>query len=200
MGCATLTRGLKLNTVEPLPDVEAVEGRIVVVRKQRVMLDMDLARLYGVPTKRLNEQVRRNEDRFPADFMFRLRPAEWTALDRSQFATGSQRHRNEGALPLAFTEYGCLMLSNVLRSGRAVEVSILIVRAFVRMRSALGANEKLAVRVVQLASEIARQGGRLNTHDAAILKLLAEIRRLTRFPEPSRRKIGFTADWPKEQG
>jgi hypothetical protein len=88
------------------------------------------------------------------------------------------------------------MLSNVLRSPTAVEVSVLVVRAFVQMRTALSANAELASRVDELTREVERQGGKLATHDAAILKLLAEIRRLTQFPEPQRREIGFTAQWP----
>jgi hypothetical protein len=157
-------------------------------------LDADLARLYGVSTSRLNEQVRRIQARSPPDCMFKLTRVEWRAPNLSQFATGSQRHRGPTRPPLAFTGHGCLMLSNVLRSGRAVEVSVLIVRAFARMRSALAANTELALRVDELARELERQGGKLATHDAAILKLLAEIRRLTRFPEEPRRPIGFTAD------
>lgn len=98
---------------------------------------------------------------------------------------------------MAFTEHGCLMLANVLRSRRAVDVSVLIVRAFVRMRAGVAANAELASRVDELAREVERQSGKLSTHDAAILKLLAEIRRLTQFPEPARRGIGFTANWPE---
>jgi hypothetical protein len=115
----------------------------------------------------------------------------------SQFATGSQRHRDPARLPKVFTEYGCLMLANVLRSPCAIDVSVLIVRAFVRMRTGVAANAELASRVDKLAREVGRQGGKLTTHHAAILKLLAEIRRLTQFPEPARRGIGFTAAWPK---
>jgi hypothetical protein len=198
--------------MDELPEPEAIADRIIVVRAQRVMLDADLAVLYGVPTKRLNQQVRRNPGRFPADFAFQLRAAEWTSMNRlqiasglrrtnranqSQFATGSQKHRGPAALPLAFTEHGCLMLANVLRSGRAVEVSVLIVRAFVRMRSAVAASTELAARTEELAREVERHGGKLATHDAAILKILAEIRRLTQFPESPRRGIGFTAEWPE---
>ena len=200
--------------VEQLSAVGSIAGAILVVRGQRVMLDAELAQLYGVPTKRLNEQVRRNAARFPPDFMFQLNADEragrmWSqnattlrrtkgaAANRSQFATGSRTTRRNDQLPFAFTEHGCLMLANVLRSGRAVEVSVLIVRAFVRMRTGVAANVELASRVDQLAREVERQSGKLTTHDAAILKLLAEIRRLTPFPEPARRGIGFTAAWPK---
>src|SRR5687768_13454384 len=171
--------------MKELPDNAAIADRIVVVRGQRVMLDADLATLYGVTTARLNQQFRRNQDRFPADFAFPITAAEWAGLDMlqiatclhrtsgaripSQFAGGSQKHRHPGRLPVAFTEHGCLMLANVLRSGRAVEVSVLIVRAFVRMRSAMAANAELAARVDELSREVERQGGKLATHDAAIL-------------------------------
>jgi len=182
--------------MEEMGEVEAIADRIVVIRGQRVMLDVDLAELYGVPTKRLNQQVRRNPSRFPSDFMFALTMDEWQGM-RLQNATSLQRSKKRNVAPLAFTEHGCLMLANVLQSGSAVEVSVLIVRAFVRMRSALAANAELASRVDELAREVKRQGGKVATHDAAILKILAEIRRLTQFPENPRRKIGFTAEWPK---
>lgn len=160
------------------------------------MLDAHLAKLYGVPTGRINEQVRRNADRFPPDFAFALSEQEWCGAMLSQNARTLRRTRRLDRLPLAFTEHGCLMLSNVLRSPTAVEVSVLVVRAFVQMRTALSANAELASRVDELTREVERQGGKLATHDAAILKLLAEIRRLTQFPEPQRREIGFTAQWP----
>jgi hypothetical protein len=110
-----------------------------------------------------------------------------------QIAGTLQRTRRADRLPLAFTEHGCLMASNLLRSTAAVEVSVLIVRAFVRMRSALAVSAELASRVDELARVVQRQGGKLAAHDAAIQQLLAEIRRLTQFPEPTRREIGFTA-------
>jgi hypothetical protein len=178
-----------------LPNVEAIEGTIRTVRGQRVMLDVDLARLYGVRTERLNEQVRRNQPRFPPDFCFRVTPEEWREM-YPQFAGTLQRKRRSDRLPLCFTEHGCLMASNLLRSATAVEVSVLIVRAFVHMRAALAANSELASRVDELAQRVEHQGGKLVAHDAAILKLLAEIRRLTQFPETPRRGIGFTAEWP----
>jgi hypothetical protein len=187
-----------LAAMETLPDVESITSRIHVLRGQRVMLDAELADLYGVSTTRLNQQVRRNTGRFPPDFMFEVTPAEWRGT-LLQNATTLQRSRRLDRTPLAFTEHGCLMLANVLRSGRAVEVSVLIVRAFVRMRSALAVNTELASRVDELAREVERQGGKLATHDAAILKLLAEIRRLTQFPESSPREIGFTAKWREKK-
>jgi len=115
----------------------------------------------------------------------------------SQNATTLQRTRRFDRLPRVFTEHGCLMLSNVLRSGRALEVSVLIVRAFVRMRTAMAANTELALRVEELAREVERQGGKLADHHDAIHLLLAEIRRLTQFPEEPKRGIGFTAPWPE---
>lgn len=184
--------------METLPDIESISERIVVLRGQRVMLDADLARLYGVSTSRLNQQVRRNAARFPSDFMLEVTVGEWQGM-LLQFATTLQRTRRTDRLPLAFTEHGCLMLANILRSGRAVAVSVLIVRAFVRMRTALTVNAELASRVDELAREVERQGGKLIAHDAAILRLLDEIRRLTQFPEIPRRGIGFTAPWPKEK-
>jgi phage regulator Rha-like protein len=181
-----------------LPEIESIAERIVVLHGQRVMLDADLAVLYGVETKRLNQQVRRNLERFPADFMFELSPDEWNGM-RLQNATSLHRSNRRNVAPLAFTEHGCLMLANVLRSGRAVEVSVLIVRAFVRMRSALAANAELASRVDELATAVERQGDKLATHDQVIHKLLAEIRRLTQFPESPRRGIGFTAPWLEDR-
>ncbi len=171
-----------------------IAGRICNVRGQRVLLDSDLAVLYGVTTKAFNQAVRRNFDRFPADFLLQLTDEEARAL-RSQsvtLKTGRGRHRKY--LPLAFTEHGCLMVSNVLRSPKATEVSVLIVRAFVRLRGAIAANRDLVERMDDLSVTIRRQGRRLATHERAILKLLAEIRRLTQFPESPSKPIGFTAD------
>jgi len=182
--------------MENSPESHSIADRIILLRSQRVMLDVDLARLYGVRTKRLNEQVRRNQTRFPVDFCFRLTSEECQRI-YPQIAGTLQRTRRLDQHAMAFTEHGCLMLSNVLRSERAIEVSVLIVRAFVRMRSALAANAELAARVDELSREMARQGGKLAAHDTAILKLLAEIRRLTQFPEAPRRAIGFTANWPE---
>lgn len=158
------------------------------------MLDVDLAALYAVPTKRLNEQVKRNRERFPDDFQLRLSAAETAALNRSQFATGSFKHRDPRSPPFAFTEHGCLMLANVLKSRRAIEVSVLIVRAFVRLRAVLAANSELATQVDQLSRQLGKHGRKLAVHERAILKLLEDIRRLTRFPEPTNRPIGFTVD------
>jgi phage regulator Rha-like protein len=174
--------------------VESIANRILIIRGQRVMLDVDIASLYGVPTKRLNEQVRRNIERFPNDLMFKLNSEEWAALMWSQIATTSQRRRRLDQLPYAFTEHGCLMLANILRSRLAVQISLLVIRAFVRLRTVLAANKDLAARVDELGRELGLQGRKLSTHERTILKLLQDIRRLTRFPDHKTRPIGFTAN------
>ena len=170
-----------------LAPITAIESQILVIREQRIMLDMDLATLYGVTIKRLNEQVKRNIERFPADFMFQL-TAEETASLRSQFATlktGRGQHRKY--LPYAFTEHGAIMAANVLNSPHAIEASVLVVRAFVKMREALTANRELARKLAELERK-------LDTHDTAIKSLMAAIRNLMTPPEPQRRPIGFRKD------
>ena len=113
---------------------EQIAGAILVLRGHRVLLDAELAALYGVTTKRLNEQVKRNAARFPADFIFRLTKTETVALNRSQNATGSRKHRDPRFAPYAFTEHGALMAANVLNSPKAVAMSVFIIRAFVQQR------------------------------------------------------------------
>jgi len=173
--------------------VQSIAGRILTLRGKRVMVDADLAAVYGVTTKHLNQQVKRNLERFPTDFMWRLTPREQEQM-WSQFVTTSKSRRRADNHPFVFTEHGCLMLSNVLRVVRAVETSVLIVRAFVRMRSAFDGAAELAARVDSLGLQIEKQGRVLSTHERAILKLLGEIRQLTRFPAHKNRPIGFTAD------
>src|ERR1700736_4187601 len=129
---------------QPPAPAPFVERRIYLIRGQKVMLDTDLADLYQVPTKRLNEQVKRNLGRFPEAFMFRLPSTEAQEVNRSQIATGSQKHRDPRLLPYAFTELGVAMLSSVLHSERAVQMNILIMRAFVRLRTLLATNKELA--------------------------------------------------------
>lgn len=166
--------------------VEAVVRRIHIVRGHKVMLDSDLAELYGVPTKRLNEQVRRNAARFPADFMFALDGSEDSAL-RSQNATsnigrGGRRYRAH-----AFTEHGAIMAATVLNSPRAVQTSIYVVRAFVQLRELLTANKVLAAKLAELERK-------LTGHDKTIAEIILTIRKLMTPAEPKRRGIGFTAD------
>jgi ORF6N domain len=189
-----------INAMVDPGSIVAVTEQIRLVRGYSIMLDADLAGLFGVETERLNRQVKRNAERFPDDFMFQLTQAEWRAMYR-QFGGTSQHRRRLDRLPLAFTEHGCLMLANVLRSSRAVEVSVLIVRAFVRLRAAVLPNNDLARRVdelgVSINTELGKHRSKLATHERAILKLLEDIRRLTHFPESHGREIGFMADWRK---
>ena len=169
--------------IKPIP-VEFVTHKILLIRGQKVMLDSDLAEFYQVPTMRLNEQVKRNTDRFPTDFVFRLSPEETSNLNLSQFAMGSQKHRDPRFSPYAFTEHGVLMLSAVLKSQRAAEVSILIVRAFVRLREILSSNKELGFKV----SEIEREQVIQNRHINAIYRILDKL-----ISEPDKPKecIGF---------
>ena len=164
---------------------------ILVLRGHRVLLDAELAALYGVSTKRLNEQVKRNAARFPADFIFRLTPTETVALNRSQNATGSQKHRDPRFAPYAFTEHGAIMAATILNSPRAVEMSVYVVRAFVQLREMLASNRELARRFAQLETRLDKK---LTIHDEAIAAILAAIRQLMHPPVPKRRPIGFTAD------
>ncbi len=143
----------------------------------------DLAELYGVSVKRLNEQVRRNSERFPADFMFRLTAKEDQIL-RSQIATSSQKHGGRRYSPYAFTEHGAIMAATVLNSKPAIEMSVFVVRAFVRMREMLVKNHQLAAKINELDR-------RLETHDTAIQDLIDAIKELMAPEGTRRRKIGF---------
>jgi hypothetical protein len=174
-----------------LAPTQDITRAILVLRGQRVLLDAELAALYGVTTKRLNEQVRRNLHRFPADFMFQLTAAE-VADFRSQFATieGGGRGQHRKYLPYAFTEHGAVQAANVLNSPRAVEMGIYVVRAFVQLRELFSSNKELAKRLDQLEARIEKK---LTTHDEAIAAMLSAIRELMK-PPPRRRGVGFTAD------
>src|SRR5690348_7793662 len=151
--------------------VEDITHSILVLRGQRVVLDMELATLYGVTTKRLNEQVKRNADRFPEDFMFRLTRTEVEALNRSQIATGSQKHRDPRFPPYAFTEHGAIMAATILSSPRAVEMSLYVIRAFVRLRELLASNTALTRKLDELERKYQH-------HDDAIKAILSAIREL----------------------
>jgi ORF6N domain len=170
-----------------LVPVHDITRAILVLRGQRVLLDAELASLYGVTTKRLNEQVKRNAARFPEDFMFRLTRAETEALNRSQIATGSQKHRDPRFPPYVFTEHGAIMAATILSSSRAVEMSVYVVRAFVHLRELLASNTALARKLNELE-------GKLKNHYEAITAILSAIRELMNPPPPKRRPIGFTAD------
>jgi ORF6N domain len=174
-----------------LVPAQDITRAILVLRGQRALLDAELAALYGVTTKRLNEQVKRNAERFPEDFMFRLTLSETESLNRSQNATGSQKHRDPRFPPHAFTEHGAIMAATILNSPRAIEMSVYVVRAFVQLRELLSSNKELARRFAQLE---ARLDKKLAAHDEAIAAILSAIRQLMHPPVPKRRGIGFTAD------
>jgi hypothetical protein len=164
---------------------ENIEDRIYVLRGQRVMLDSDLAEVYGVTTKRLNEQVRRNVQRFPSDFVFQLTEQEFVSLRNwSQIATSSNKHRGTTYRPYAFTEHGAVMLASVLNSPTAVEASIVVVRAFVKMRAVLSVHKDLATKIEQL-SKIAVK------HDNEFDVVFQLLREITDDPKYLKRKIGF---------
>jgi hypothetical protein len=176
-----------------LAPVENITRSILVLRGHRVILDAELAALYGVTTKRLNEQVKRNTARFPEDFTFQLTADEAAAL-RSQFATSKTSPIGRGGrryLPYAFTEHGAIQAANVLNSPRAVEMGIYVVRAFVQLRELFSSNKELAKRLDQLEARIEKK---LAIHDDAIAAMLSAIRELMHAPPPKHRPIGFTAD------
>ena len=159
-----------------------VEQAILVIRGEKVILDADLAVLYGVSTTRLNEQVKRNSDRFPKDFAFRLTKGEFDNLI-SQSATSSSKHGGRRKLPLVFTEHGAIMAANVLNSERAIQASVAVVRAFVRLRQILASNAELARKLEDLERKYDRQ-----------FKIVFDaIRQLMTPPEPKRKQIGFHA-------
>lgn len=165
--------------------VESVTQRILLIRGHKVMLDADLAELYGVPTKRLNEQVKRNIERFPADFMFQL-----TADEKIEVVANCDhlsRLKFSPSLPYAFTEHGALMLGNVLKSLQAVEVSLLIVRTFVQIREMLSTHKELAVKLEELERKV-------SSHDQAIAGLIDAIRQLMAPPVQKKRAIGFIVE------
>jgi phage regulator Rha-like protein len=172
---------------------DRVSSKIQVLRNQRVILDMDLAELYGVSVKRLNEQIKRNPKRFPADFLFTLTRAEYQNL-RSQNAASNSGHGGRRYLPHAFTEHGAIMAASVLNSKRAIDMSIFVVRAFVQMRHALLVKQ-------QVVSKLSELEARLDQHDADIQQLIEAIRELTEPPPANDRRIGFEVPCtsPKKQ-
>jgi len=173
---------------------EVIERRIYLIRSQKVMLDSDLAGLYQVTTKRLNEQVKRNLSRFPGDFMFRLTVEEAAALNRSQIATGSQKHRDPRLVPYAFTEQGVAMLSSVLNSGRAVQMNIFIIRVFMKLREALATHKDLARKIEQVEAKQKDHAVMLTLVVRDIEALARNVEtEFTKLREPRRRKarIGF---------
>lgn len=162
-----------------------LETSIYTLRGQRVMLDSDLAKLFGVPTKRVNEAVRRGKARFPEEFVFLVTPQELAIL-RSQFATsrtwGGRRTR-----PYAFTEHGAIMLATVLNSPRAIEASIYVVKAFVRLRELMLAHKDLGSKLQELERKVL-------AHDHDIQGILSAIQQLMSPPPPTQKRIGFRRD------
>jgi len=160
-----------------------VESKIFSIRGCRVILDSDLAELYGVEVKKLNQQVKRNSRRFPDDFVFRLSTGEAANL-RSQIVTSSSNHGGRRHLPYAFTEHGAIMAASVLNSQRAVEMSIFVVRAFVRMREALASNQQILSKLNELERQV-------EGHDVSIQELVEAIRELMEPLPATGRRIGF---------
>jgi hypothetical protein len=166
-----------------LAPVERIENAILVIRGQKVILDEALAALYGVTTKRLNEQLKRNVGRFPPDFMFKLSAGEFANL-KSHFATSSSTWGGRRKPPIAFTEHGAIMAAAVLNSPKAIEMSVLVVRAFVKLRIILAAHRQLAAKLEELERK-------LSTHDQQIVVLFDAIRGLMAPPAKPKRRIGF---------
>lgn len=168
----------------------AIETLILTIRGERVILDSDLAKIYGVSTARLNQQVKRNIERFPEDFMFRLTPKDFKGL-MLQNATSKVTRGGRRKLPYVFTEHGAIMAANVLNSERAVKMSVFVVRAFIKMREMLLSNKELMSRLTELEKKLTEK---MDGHEKVIVYILEEIRKLMeppQLPEPKRRPIGF---------
>jgi hypothetical protein len=182
--------------------VEQIDGMIRTVRGMRVIMDSDLAKIYGVPTFRFNEAIKRNGHRFPPDFMFQLTRAEFDSLKSqiamskrdtsSQIAMSKTGRGGRRTFPYAFTEHGALQAANVLRSSRAVQMSVFVIRAFVKMREALRAAPELARKLAALEKKLT---ARLDVHEAAIVQVLQEIMQILNppppLPAPAKPRIGF---------
>lgn len=181
---------------ETLPEPMPFDARIFTVRGRQVMLDSDLAAVYGVLTKNLNRAVDRNPSRFPDQFTFQLSQNEWDIL-RFQFGTSNVGHGGRRYLPRVFTEHGAVMLASVLNSERAVQASIAVVNAFVRLRRALDSNRTLARKVDELAEKV-------GSHDRAIAVIFHELRQLAagepeQEPEKPKGRIGFKTPEERER-
>jgi phage regulator Rha-like protein len=187
---------------------DQLDRLIYEVRGERVMLDSDLASIYGVETKALNRAVKRNRDRFPKDFLFQLSEAEWKNLRyqigtsssdpkhqslRYQIGTSTLGHGGRRSRPYVFTEHGAIMAANVLNSQRAVQMSVFVVRAFLKMRALLGDNRDLAQKLAALEKELKK---RLDVHDGVIVTILQRVMNIidppALPPPPPKPRIGFT--------
>ncbi len=189
------------------PPVRTIETAILTLRGERVILDADLAKIYGVDTRSLNQAVRRNREKFPPDFFFQLTSDEAIAMNRSQIVTASTEvkrpmrsqiviasQRNVRHPPFAFTEHGAIMVANILNGPQAVQMSVFVVRAFIKMRAALTGTRELARKLASLEKELT---SRLDTHESAIVDVLQRIMALLEPPppppEPPKREMGFHA-------
>ena len=173
-----------------LANVPKLDELIREVRGQKVVLDTDLARIYGIPTFRFNEAIKRNRERFPEDFMFRRTVAEFAALT-SQFAISKKGRGGRRTLPYAFTEHGAIMAANVLNSPHAVQMSVFVVRAFLKMRALLGDKRELAQKLASLETELKK---RLDVHEAVIVTILQRVMDIIDpplTPQPPKPRIGF---------
>jgi hypothetical protein len=177
--------------MQDLQPLELIAAKILMIRGQRIMIDADLASLYGVPTKRLNEQVKRNPARFPKDFMFQL------TTEEKQEVVANCDHLSalkfSRTLPFAFTEHGAVQAANVLNSPQAVEVGLYVVRAFIRLRELAITNKELVQRLNELERRVEHG---FDTQDQTISDIMSALRQLMATPEPNKRPIGFIH--PKE--
>ena len=172
-----------------IPDEEVIR-KIYRIRNYKVMLDIDLAELYQVETKRLNEQVKRHIERFPGDFMFQLNNEEWEAL-RSQFATSNQGRGGRRYAPLAFTEHGVLMLSSVLNSERAIQVNIQIMRIYSRLKEMIMDQKDILLKLDQLEKKLMKQDKKYSKLETDILIIFNTLKQLINPSNPPREKIGY---------
>jgi hypothetical protein len=180
--------GTDMKKSKSVVPMERIEKSILLIRGQKVILDADLARLYGATTKRLNEQVKRNRERFPEDFMFQLTKEEKAEVVANCDHLSTLKY--SPALPHAFTEHGAIMAATVLNTQRAIEASIFVVRAFVALREMIATHKELAQKI----SELER---RIGEHDEQIQAIFEAIRQLMLPPERSKKKIGFEVKEPK---
>jgi hypothetical protein len=183
-----------------------IEHAILTIRGQKVIVDADLAKLYGVSTRALNQAVRRNLERFPEDFMIQLDWEEAKAISRSQTVIlnpSNSRSQNVtlkhgGNIkyrPRAFTEHGAIMAASVLKTEQAVKVSVYVVRAFVKLREMLSAHKELAAKLAELEQKVEKHDGQIEKHDGQIVPIIEAIRQLmTPPPEPKRKPIGFASE------
>lgn len=172
-----------MSKTKAIVNVSKIQRRILMIRGVKVIIDKDLAEAYGVPTRRLNEQVRRNQDRFPDDFMFQLTDKEKAEVIAN--CDHLEKLKFSKALPLAFTEHGVIMAASILNSPRAIEVSILVVRAFIQLREIIVGHRELARKIMELEQKLGK-------HDEQIMVIFEAIKQLLNSkPSPKTRRIGF---------